>query len=52
MGRGMDEINEEYQEYIYLDEHLVRYGIVESLYCTPEMDIILYVNDTGIKSKN
>ena len=24
-------------------------GIVESLYCTPETNITLYVNNTGIK---
>ena len=26
--------------------------IVESLYCTPETNIILYVNYTGIKKKS
>ena len=33
------------------DEHWVIYEIVESLYCTPETNIILYVNYTGIKIK-
>ena len=28
------------------------YTIVESLYCTPETNIALYVNYTGIKRKN
>ena len=28
------------------------YRIVESLYCTPETNITLYVNYTGIKIKN
>ena len=27
-------------------------GVVESLYFTPETDVILYVNNTGIKKKN
>ena len=30
------------------DEHWVLYGSVESLYCTPETDITLYVNSTRI----
>ena len=31
------------------DEHWVMYGIVESMYCTPETNITLYVNYTQIK---
>ena len=30
------------------DEHWVLYGSAESLYCTPETNITLYVNYTGI----
>ena len=30
------------------DEHQVLYGSVELLYCTPETNITLYVNYTGI----
>ena len=32
----------------YCDEHWVLNGNVESLYCTPETNIKLYVNYTGI----
>ena len=43
-------------EYTYHDEHQVIYRIVESLHCTPETNITLYVNYTGIflleKKKN
>ena len=35
--------------YTYHDEHWVMYRLVESLYCTPETTIALYVNNTGIK---
>ena len=33
-------------------EHWVLYGSVESLYCTPETNVTLHVNCTGIKIKN
>ena len=33
----------------FCDKHWVMYGIVESLYCTSETNIILCVNYTGIK---
>ena len=39
------------KEYTYRDEHWVMYGIVESLHCTPETNVTLYVNYTGIKIK-
>ena len=42
----------EINEYTYHDEHWEMYRIVESLYCTPETNITLYVNCTGIKIKN
>ena len=38
------------KEYIY-DEHYVMYRIVESLNCTPETCITLYVSYTAIKIK-
>ena len=34
--------------YTYNGEHCVMYKIVESLCCTPETNIILYVNYTSI----
>ena len=34
------------------DEHQVLYGRVESLYCTLETNIMLYVKHAGIKIKN
>ena len=34
----------EIKEYTYHDEHRVMYRVVESLYCTPETNITLYVN--------
>ena len=27
------------------------YGVIESIYCTPETNVTLYVNYTGIKTK-
>ena len=42
---GMGEI---WVKYSYHDEHWVKYEIVESLYCTPETNITVYVNYTGI----
>ena len=36
-------------EYAYCDEHGIMQGSAESLYCTPETNITLYVNYTGIK---
>lgn len=30
--------------YIYHDEHLVMYIIIKSLCCTPDANIILYIN--------
>ena len=38
----------EIKKYTYHDEHRVMYRIVESLYYTPETNITLYVNYTGI----
>lgn len=32
-------------------EHCEMYRIVGSLYCTPEINITLYVNATGIKTE-
>ena len=32
------------------DEHWVKDEIVESLYCTPEINSTLYVSNTGIKT--
>ena len=32
------------------DKHPVMYGRVESLCCTPETNITLYVNYTGVKN--
>ena len=40
------------KEYSYHGEHWAMYKIVKSLYCTPENNITLYVNYTGIKIKN
>ena len=37
--------------YSYHDEHFVMYIIVESLCCTPEMTILLYVNYTSVKNE-
>ena len=34
---------------MYSDEHGVIYGSVESLCCTPETNITLHINSTGIK---
>ena len=48
----MGEINDGIKEYTYHDEHWVIYRIVESLYCTPETNMTLYVKYTGIKIKN
>jgi len=44
----MDETGEGDEEYTYGDEHWVMYRIVPSLDCTPETNITLYVNSTGI----
>lgn len=35
-------------DYTYCGEHCIMYRIVESLCCTPEMNITLYVNYTSI----
>lgn len=35
----------------FRDERRVMYGSGESLYCTPETNITLYANYTGIKTK-
>ena len=48
VGRGMGEIGEGNEEYTYHNEHWVMYGTVESLYCTGETNITLYVNYNGI----
>ena len=47
----MGEIGDGDKEHIYHDEHWVKYGSIESLYCTSETDILLYVNYRGIKIK-
>ena len=47
----MGEIDEGGQEYLSC-EHWEMYRIVESLYCTPDINIILWVNYTGVKIKN
>lgn len=39
----------EMKEGICRDEHWVMCGSTESLYCTPDTGIALYVNYTGIK---
>ena len=41
----------EIKEYNCHDDHWVMYGIVESLYCTPETNITLFINYTGVKIK-
>ena len=41
---GMGKAGEGDQEDNYLDEHRVMHRLVESLYCTPETKITLYVN--------
>ena len=43
VGRGMGKMGEGNED-IYHNEHRVMYRIVESLYCTPEINITLYVN--------
>ena len=43
-GEGMGEVGEGDQEYSYCDMHWVIYRSVESLYCTPEINITLHVN--------
>ena len=40
MSEGMSEIGDGYEECV----HVVMYGSVESLYCTPEINITLYDN--------
>ena len=42
----------EIKEYLHHDEHWVMYRIVKSLYCTPETNVTLHINYTGIKIKN
>lgn len=34
------------------DEHWEMYGITESLHCTPETNVALYVDYTGIRIKS
>ena len=45
----MGEVGDGDKEYIYCDEHWIVYRTVETLHCTPETNITLYVNYTGIK---
>ena len=45
----MRETGEWDEGYPYREEHQVTYRIVESQYGTPETNITLYVNNTGIK---
>ena len=40
------------KENTYHDEPRIMYRFVESLYCTSETNITLYVNYTGIKNKS
>ena len=40
-----------FKEFTYHDEHWIMYRIVESLYCTPEINIRLYDNYIRIKIK-
>ena len=49
-GNGLNKVME-IKECTCCDEHWVMYGSVESLYYTPESNITLYVNYTGIKMK-
>ena len=51
VGGGIGEIGDEDEEDICHDEHGVMYGSAESLYCTPETHITLYVTCTAIKVK-
>ena len=39
-------------DYTYCGEHGVMYRIVESLYCTPETNIMLFVKYTSTFKKN
>lgn len=48
-GRGMAEIVDGDKNCTCHDEHWVLYGIVESLYHTPETNITLYVNQVVLK---
>lgn len=47
----MSEIGEGDEEHTFHDEHGVVYRTVESLYCTPKIKIILYVNYARIFKK-
>ena len=47
----MGEVGDEGIKECTCDKHWVMYGSVESLYYTPETNITLYVNYTGIKTK-
>ena len=51
VGRGWARWGMGIKEGTCCDEHWVMYGIVESLYYTPEINITQYVNYTGIKTK-
>ena len=44
----MGKIGDGVKEGACCDEHQVMHGSVESLYCTPETKITVYVNYTGI----
>ena len=44
MGGGIGKIGDGDREGTCYDKHQVLYGGVESLYCTPEINITLYVN--------
>ena len=52
VGEGISERDEGEEGYTYPNEHRVMYRIVESLYCTPETNVTLYVNYTRIKKIN
>ena len=52
MSGGMGTIGDGVKEGTCCDEFWVMYGNVESLYCTLETTVTLYVNYTGIKIKN
>ena len=51
VGGGMGEVGEvpKYLRSTSATSNLMVYGSVESLYCTPETNITLYPNYTGIK---
>lgn len=47
----MGETGEGDEEYTFCDEYWVVYRITESLWYTPETNITLYINCSGIRKK-